>query len=149
MKIYIVTKGSYSDYHICGVAVDLKEAERLQNINTDEWDMARIETYDTEDNGEIEGWFKHHYVHRYVFKFNTDKRYKNHKNAYDYVTIYDGECHKDDWLMAKRDEREGRIQTAYGIYHYVCVESNKPFSVVEKIAYDRYAEWKATQEGLS
>lgn len=142
MKIYIVTKGSYSDYHICGVAVDLKEAERLQNINTD-WDIARIETYDTEDNGEIEGWLKH----RYVFKFNADKCYKNHKNAY--VTIYDGEYHKDDWLMAKRDEREGRIQTAYGIYHYVCVESDKPFSVVEKIAYDRYAEWKATQEGLS
>lgn len=145
MKIYIVTRGSYSDYHICGVAVDLKEAERLQNINTDEWYMARIETYDTEDNGEIEGWLKH----RYVFRFDIDKCYKNHKNAYDNVTIYDNECYKDDWLMAKRDEREGRIQTAYGIYHYVCVESDKPFSVVEKIAYDRYAEWKATQEGLS
>ena len=145
MKIYIITRGSYSDYHICGVAVDLKEAERLQNASTDKWDIARIETYDTEDNGEIEGWLKH----RYVFKFNVDKRYKNHKNAYDNVTIYDGECYKDDWLMAKRDEREGRIRTAYGIYHYVCVESNKPFSVVEKIAYDRYAEWKATQEGLS
>ena len=144
MKIYIITKGSYSDYHICGVAVDLKEAERLQNINTDEWDMARIETYDTEDNGEIEGWLKH----RYVFEFDVDKRYKNHKNAYD-LTIYDGECCKNDWLMAKRYEREDRIQTGHGIYHYVCVESNKPFSVVEKIAYDRYAEWKATQEGLS
>lgn len=141
MKIYIITRGSYSDYHICGVAVDLKEAERLQNVNTDEWDIARIETYDTEDNGEIEGWLKH----RYVFRFTIDKRYKNHKNAYDDVTIYDGECYKDDWLMAKRDEREDRIRTA----HYVCIESDKPFSVVEKIAYDRYAEWKATQEGLS
>ena len=139
MKIYIITKGSYSDYHICGVAIDLKEAERLQNVNTDEWDVAHIEIYDTEDNGEIEGWLKH----RYVFKFNADK------NAYDDVTIYDDECYKDDWLMAKRNEREGRIQTAHGIYHYVCVESDKPFSVVEKIAYDRYAEWKATQEGLS
>ena len=141
MKIYIITRGSYSDYHICGVAVDLKEAERLQNINTDEGDIACIETYDTEDNGEIEGWLKH----RYVFRFNV----KNHKNAYDNVTIYDDEYYKDDWLMAKRDEREGRIRTAYGIYHYVCIESDKPFSVVEKIAYDRYAEWKATQEGLS
>ena len=139
MKIYIITKGSYSDYHICGVAVDLKEAERLQNVNTDEWDIARIEMYDTEDNSEIEGWLKH----RYVFKFNVDK------NAYDDAIIYDDECYKDDWLMAKRNEREGRIQTAYGIYHYVCVESDKPFSVVKKIAYDRYAEWKATQEGLS
>ena len=136
MKIYIITKGSYSDYHICGVAVDLKEAERLQNINTDECDIACIETYDTEDNGEIEGWLKH----RYVFEFNVDR------NAYDDVTIYDGECYKDDWLTAKRDEREGRIQTARGIYHYVCVESDKPFSVVEKIAYDRYAEWKAIQK---
>ena len=145
MKIYIVTKGSYSDYHICGVAVDLKEAERLQNVNTDEWDIASIETYDTEDNGEIEGWLKH----RYVFIFNVNRRYKNHKNAYDDVIICDGECYKDDWLIAKRNEREGRIRIVHGIYHYVCVESNKPFSVVEKIARDRYAEWKATQEGLS
>ena len=146
MKIYIVTKGAYSDYHICGVAVDLKEAEHLQNVNTDEWDIANIETYDTEDNGKIEGWLKH----RYVFKFNVDKCYKNHKNTYDeYVTICDNERHNDDWLMAKRNEREGRIRTIHGIYHYVCAESDKPFSVVEKIAYDRYAEWKATQEGLS
>lgn len=139
MKIYIITKGSYSDYHICGVAVDLKEAERLQNINTNDYDMACIETYDTEDNGKIEGWLKH----RYVFKFNVDK------NAYYDVTICDGENYKSNWLMAKRDEREGRIQTVHGICHKVCVESDKPFSVVEKIAYDRYAEWKATQEGLS
>ena len=142
MKIYIVTKGSYSDYHICGVAVDLKEAERLQNVNTDEWDMARIETYDTEDNGEIEGWLKH----RYVFDFFYDKRDKQKKSN---VTIYDGECYKDDWIMAKNDERKGRVDTVSGSHHYVCVESDKPFSVVEKIAYDRYAEWKATQEGLS
>ena len=141
MKIYIITRGSYSDYHICGVAVDWKEAERLQNVNTDEWDVARIETYDTEDNGEIEGWLKH----RYVFRFDADNAYDDDVTIY----VFDGECYKNDWLMAKNDEREGIIRTAYGIYHYVCVESDKPFSVVEKIAYDRYAEWKATQEGLS
>ena len=113
-------------------------AEQLQNINSDEWDIACIEEYDTDDDKSI-GWFKH----RYVFRFNI----KN--NEYEYIHIYDGCTYKDDWLMAKDDERKGiKIERGH-YYHYVCVESNKPLSVVKKIAQDRYAEWKATQEGLS
>ena len=49
MKVYIITKGSYSDYHICAVAIDKEKAEKLEDYYTDEWDEANIEEYDTED----------------------------------------------------------------------------------------------------
>ena len=58
MKIYVITKGDYSDYHICGVATDPEKAERLAKIHTDRWDDAQVEEYDT-DRGEdlLEGRF--------------------------------------------------------------------------------------------
>ena len=48
MKIYVITKGEYSDYHICAVATDRGEAERLAKIYSDKWDDASVEEYDTE-----------------------------------------------------------------------------------------------------
>lgn len=49
MKIYVITKGEYSDYHICGVAVDKAEAKILARGYSDNWDEARIEEYDTDN----------------------------------------------------------------------------------------------------
>lgn len=48
MTIYVITKGSYSDYHICAVATDKKHAEKLAKIYTDRMDDAKIEEYDTD-----------------------------------------------------------------------------------------------------
>ncbi len=47
MKIYVITAGSYSDYHICAVTDDKKSAERLRKIHSSYWQEADIETYDT------------------------------------------------------------------------------------------------------
>lgn len=49
MKIYVITKGDYSDYHICAVATDPEKAERLAKIYTDRWEYAKVEEFDTED----------------------------------------------------------------------------------------------------
>ena len=49
MKIYVITKGSYSSYHICAVATDKKKAKKLAKIYTDRYDDAKVEEYDTED----------------------------------------------------------------------------------------------------
>lgn len=32
MKVYVITKGIYSDYHICGVALDKERANRLASF---------------------------------------------------------------------------------------------------------------------
>lgn len=49
MKVYVVTFGEYSDYHICGVAVDRERAELLKRYYSYTWREAEIEEYDTEE----------------------------------------------------------------------------------------------------
>ena len=43
-EIYIVTKGSYSDYSICGIFTDKALAEEYAQQITDHWGEARVET---------------------------------------------------------------------------------------------------------
>lgn len=50
MKVYVITVGNYSDYHICGVATDPESAENLRLLSSDSWcGEARIETFDTQE----------------------------------------------------------------------------------------------------
>lgn len=53
MKIYVITKGSYSSYHICAVATDKEKAEKLAKIYTDRYDDAEVEEYDTEGYSDL------------------------------------------------------------------------------------------------
>ena len=57
MKIYIITKGEYSDYHICAVTTDKKQAVLLkQRYNRNDcfsFGDAKIEIFDTEQSKEI------------------------------------------------------------------------------------------------
>ena len=63
MKIYVITKGSYSDYHICTVTTDKEKAEKLAKIYSDRYDSAQVEEYDnnqttdSEFNEYIPVWF--------------------------------------------------------------------------------------------
>lgn len=51
MKIYAITKGCYSDYHICALTADRDRAERLKKICSDGQGEAQIEEY---EDGDIE-----------------------------------------------------------------------------------------------
>lgn len=53
MKVYVITKGEYSDYHICAVATDYEKACILQKRFSDKYDTAEIEEFDTEDFNDI------------------------------------------------------------------------------------------------
>ena len=46
MKIYIITKGDYSDYHICNVTTDYQKAKRYKEAYSDKWSEAWIEVYE-------------------------------------------------------------------------------------------------------
>jgi hypothetical protein len=48
MKVYVITKGSYSDYSIYGVAVDKEKAEIMKKYFSDKDEQACIEEYDTD-----------------------------------------------------------------------------------------------------
>lgn len=51
MKIYIITKGDYSDYHICNVTTDYQKAKRYKEAYSNSWEEACIEVYEDEKNG--------------------------------------------------------------------------------------------------
>ena len=53
MKIYVITKGEYSEYHICAVAIDYEKACILQKKFSSKYDPAKIEEFDTEDFNDI------------------------------------------------------------------------------------------------
>lgn len=59
MKIYVITVGDYSDYHICAVALSKEKAEDLRERYSDKWNEAQIEEYDTDDYYIEKGRFYH------------------------------------------------------------------------------------------
>ena len=48
-KVYIVTAGIYSDYHICAASLDKEHAEILAEKYTDRFDKAVIEEYELDE----------------------------------------------------------------------------------------------------
>lgn len=49
-KIYVVTQGDYSDYHIIACFTDKEKAELCAKIYSDYYDEAGVEEYDIKDN---------------------------------------------------------------------------------------------------
>lgn len=48
-KVYIVTSGDYSDYHICAASLDKERAEILAEKYTDRFDDAEVEEYELDE----------------------------------------------------------------------------------------------------
>lgn len=46
MKIYIITKGDYLDYHICTATTNYEKAKRYKEAYSTNWGDARIEIYE-------------------------------------------------------------------------------------------------------
>lgn len=53
MKVYVITKGDYSEYHICAVETDNEKAQILKEKFSTEWSPASIEEFDTENYNPI------------------------------------------------------------------------------------------------
>ena len=43
--VYVITKGAYSDYHICAVTMDKDRAERIKELYSERYVEASIEKY--------------------------------------------------------------------------------------------------------
>jgi len=44
-KVYVITKGEYSDYRICAIYSNKEKAEGMVNLFSDEWAQATIEEW--------------------------------------------------------------------------------------------------------
>lgn len=71
MKIYIVTKGEYSDYHIIAATLSKQRAENIAKIYSDNWDEAEVEEYEEMSGGELAKMMAK-LEERFVFHINND-----------------------------------------------------------------------------
>ena len=124
MKIYVITKGTYSDYHICAVSEDKEKAKKLQKFfnGTETYNQARIEEYETDFHlTEIEAGYKAYYCYIYNDgNFNVGETEPNYLVEDDFCVRYNA--------------RTGRY------YFYVLAKDR---NCAKKIAFDKVAEYKA------
>ena len=134
MKVYVITKGAYSDYHICAVATDKKKAEILKKAfdDKDGWREACIETYETDQFiTEIENGFK---LYNCALKDGEDLSISTYLEDLDYMT--------DSDFRVKRFSK-GWCAPGYGIKVWAKDEDH-----ARKIAADKIAEYKARKAGI-
>lgn len=132
MKIYVVTKGIYSDYHICGVAVNRKIAEKIakyvDSSNLSEYsDKANIEEYETDAWRDVvfSGGIYN------VTETSTGKLYAE-KEQYDVEELY--------------KTRNKVIETINGTLQTTVLAGDRQHAM--KIATDLFAKYKAEKEGI-
>lgn len=121
MKVYVITKGCYSDYHICGVCLDKKKAKEIAEAVSEEPRSlyeARVEEYDTD-------------------QFETQKlrfvvEYYSHKWTAEY----------DDYDFWK-EYSENTVKDS----HNFIVYADSPEQAI-KIAQDMRAEYLAKKKGI-
>lgn len=85
-KIYVVTQGDYSDYHIVGATTDRELAEKIAAKFTTRHDDCQIEEY-----GDAEVMLRPAYAIYFNDSGNVDST-RECDSAYDYSDI--GECHE-------------------------------------------------------
>lgn len=123
-KVYVITKGEYSDYHICAVAATKEIAEKLQKIySEDSWGDAIIEEYDLNEARDDVKVF-------YDVTFTNEKVSAcfNEYGEKESIHFFKGNKWQSDRLI-------------------VCVRARDEDHAV-KIAQDRRAEYLAKKEGI-
>lgn len=117
MKIYVVTKGSYSDYHIITATTDPEKAKKIAEKFTDKWDDAKVEEYENSDiylknlwyvvfeaNGEV----KHVHLERSAFYYDAnDEEYIGRIRCNPHLGLSNGA-----WIHVFADDEEGAIKIA-------------------------------------
>jgi len=129
MKVYVITSGEYSDYHICAVAQSEKKANALKKLfDNQNYTGARIEVYDT----------KTYQTSRPLFLALYDKEYKK---------LDLSRIKEDEEYVDLPDEREMNEIVPYGLFLRTGINANNR-KQAEKIFYDRLAKFKAEEEGI-
>lgn len=145
MKVYIVTEGEYSEYHIEGVFLDKKKAEEycaLMNRNDYGWmPSAAVEEYTTEDDSINTGG-----TARWLYSFRPSLKTIDisHKTMKPWETP---RIVGYDKILTIEPDRNTLYACGYVYITFTLSERND--SKAKKIAYDALAEYKANQEGIT
>lgn len=125
MKVYVITKGDYSDYHICSVTTDKKKAKLLQEKYSRGYGKAQIETFDTESEEEVLKYKNLYSCHYYEEGGKIDVTERD----FSYFETNDLKVGK--WI--------------YGLYTDVLADNEED---ALKIASDKFAKYRAEKMGL-
>ena len=71
MKIYVITQGDYSDYHIITATLSKQRAENLAKIYSDKYDEAMVEEFEELSDEAIERKMKE-LEQRFIFGIKAD-----------------------------------------------------------------------------
>lgn len=149
-KVYVITCGEYSDYHICAVCSTRERAEELRPLYSDRYDIAEIEEYEMDKAPndadrripvymvQINRWVEHGVV--------TDS-----SESVDLISM-DRECDRDkytlpgfmNYLPKYGDRKSGGLD--FKVYIRTDVADNEEKAL--KIARDRFAKALAGQLGI-
>jgi hypothetical protein len=127
MKIYVVTKGCYSDYHIIAATTDEKKAQEIKNRFDEDCDPADIEIFDDADicmRDIYSVYFK------YDMAYRAEKRQPNDDYAASLVnTVY----------------THGKPLEGRGVVYVAADSEDEAF----KIACEKWAQHKAKEAGIA
>ena len=134
-KVYVITRGKYSDYGIERIFNTREAAEKYCAVDRDEYDSPMIEEWDLEDGSNIicpnvykAIWFAGGY-HGFSFEIKySDKPFMR-------------DIQKD------RKVKSGCISGISG-YIPIAKEIENNAEIIMKIIHDNIAIWKAEQAGL-
>lgn len=125
MKLYAVTKGSYSDYHIITLSRSKRRAERIAQKCSDKYDDAVVEEY--EDSDFIERPIWHVLFYRDGFKKASTVPYEDQfsfDKPLNTVKEFELFCRFEVYCEAK-DEAHA-IKTAVDLVAQYCYERDIP-----------------------
>lgn len=127
MKIYVITKGCYSDYHIIAATTDEKKAQEIKNRFDEDYDTADIEIFEDADI-----CMRDMYCVR--FKYGMAYEAEKEEPNNDYIARNINAVH----TYGKESEGRGTV--------YVAADSEDE---AFKIASEKWAQHKAKEAGIS
>lgn len=98
MKVYVITKGAYSDYHIVAVVLDKTRAEEIVKAVSDpKWSFgeARVEEYDTDTFATQYAYSVNYYDRRWYANIDeyTDHQSNHVNNDHSFLVFAKDEDH--------------------------------------------------------
>jgi hypothetical protein len=162
-KVYVVTQGEYSDYHIEAVFKSKEEAAHFCATNNvadfdrygspyeiEEYDIGKIETHNKTPHKRVIAHFRS-YDHGKTIEYHDIFSYITYRNLPDKATMSSPEnvtiLNKDGNMI----HYNGKTKQQNEIIDYKLMfdtDINKSRNQIEKMAEDRMAQWQAEREGI-
>lgn len=127
MTVYVITRGEYSDYHICAVTLDAEKAYKLAKMYSSRYDAANVETWETVTEADVNALNGRR---QYYVNFNSDGSADVIRNNWDY-----------------KDFSESVIEDESGYFSVRLYAKDEEAAI--KIAAERRAKCLAKKEGIT